>query len=70
MKKLKTIIGVIFCLMALLSVVAASLISSLHYDLNVIDLQLYIILLHGLLVATALFIPLGAIFIAYGICND
>ena len=70
MKKIKIIIGVIFCVMAILSAIAVSFMCSLHYDLSVINTQLFIILLHILLVLMALFIVAGAIFIAFGVSND
>lgn len=70
MKKIKIIIGVIFCIMAILSAIAVSLVCSLHYDLSVINKQLLVILIHILLALMALFIVAGAIFIAFGVSND
>lgn len=69
MKKIKIIIGVIFCIMAILSVIAVSLMCSLHYDLCVINKQLLVILIHILLALMVLFIVAGAILIAFGVSN-
>lgn len=70
MKKIKIIIGVIFCIMAILSAIAVSLMCSLHYDLSVINKQLLVILIHILLALMVLFIVAGAILIAFGVSND
>lgn len=70
MKKIKIIIGVIFCIMAILSAIAVSLVCSLHYDLSVINKQLLVILIHILLALMALFIVVGAILIAFAVSND
>ena len=70
MKKIKIIIGVIFCVMAILSAIAVSLMCSLHYDLSVINKQLLVILIHILLALMVLFIVAGAILIAFGVSND
>lgn len=70
MKKIKTIIGVIFCIMAILSAIAVSLMCSLHYDLSVINKQLLVILIHILLALMVLFIVAGAILIAFGISEE
>ena len=70
MKKIKIIIGVIFCVMAILSVIAVSLMCSLHYDLNVINKQLLVILIHILLALMVLFVVAGAILIAVGVSKE
>lgn len=70
MKKIKIIIGVIFCIMAILSAIAVSLICSLHYDLSVINKQLLVILIHILLTLMVLFIVVGAILIAFGVSEE
>ena len=70
MKKIKIIIGVIFCIMAILSAIAVSLMCSLHYDLSVINKQLLVILIHVLLALMALFIVAGAILIAFGVSEE
>lgn len=70
MKKIKIIIGVIFCIMAILSAIAASLMCSLYYDLSVINKQLFVILIYILLVLMVLFIVAGAILIAFGVSKD
>lgn len=56
--------------MAILSVIAVSLMCSLHYDLSVINKQLLVILIHILLALMVLFIVAGAILIAFGVSND
>ena len=70
MKKIKIIIGVIFCIMAILSAIAVSLVCSLHYDLSVINKQLLVILIHILLALMVLFIVVGAILIAFGVSKE
>ncbi len=70
MKKIKIIIGVIFCIMAILSAIAVSLMCSLHYDLSVINKQLLVILIHILLALMVLFIVAGAILIAFGVSEE
>ena len=70
MKKIKIIIGVIFCIMAILSAIAVSLMCSLHYELSVINKQLLVILIHILLALMVLFIVAGAILIAFGVSEE
>ncbi len=70
MKKIKIAVGVIFCIMAILSAIGTSLVSSLHYTLNVIDLQLCTILIHVFVGLIALFTVAGALFIGWGVSDD